>query len=537
MMRNLTLIKKCMLLGAVFFIVALSSIVVLISSVSRVEEGNNHLAERGIPVLNAGHELKLSVVQVQQWLTDISATRGLDGLNDGFDEAANNARRFRELVDQLITLDPLHRAEYEALLPSFEAYYSVGQKMAQAYVEQGPAGGNRMMEEFDGVAAAIAGQVDDLLNDITTRSDQLLVAQSDNLSSMQTMVFGALLVLVGLVTLIFYIMYSALRMLPLVVDELKRVASGDLSGNKRIARGRDEIGMLCEGLSEMKTQLKSLLTQVHATSQQLAASAEEMTAVTEQTRESISRQQMDINQIATAMNEMSASASEVAQNASLTSESAGHANTEARGGRSVVHSSINGIRSLAGSVNEAAGVIRQLEQHGVEIGSILDVIRGIAEQTNLLALNAAIEAARAGEQGRGFAVVADEVRTLASRTQQSTREIQAMIEQLQQGTRNAVSVMEQGREYTEKSVAQVEEAGSRLDMITSAVQSITDMNMQIATAAEEQSRVADEMSHSITDISHVSDETAQGAQHTSDASRQLAELSVQLQTLVGRFKV
>jgi methyl-accepting chemotaxis protein len=537
MFSHFTLIKKFVLLGVVFFSVALLSVVVLISSVSRVEKGNVYLAEHGIPVLNAGHELKLSVVQVQQWLTDISATRGLDGLNDGFDEAETNAQRFRGLVAKLVDLDPGHRQEYEGLLPSFEAYYTVGQKMARAYVEQGPAGGNRMMAEFDEVAAALSGQVDALLKDITGRSDRLLVTQTDNLSSMQTMVFGALLVLVGLVSFIFFILYGALRLLPLVVAELNRVAEGDLTGNRRIARGRDEIGMLCEGLSTMKSQLKGLLSQVSGTSNELASQAEQMTAITEQSRASLDRQQVDIDQLATAMNEMSATSHEVAQNAHLTSGSAGEANDEAQVGRNVVQESIQGMRGLAADVNTAADVIRQLDEQGEQIGSILDVIRGIANQTNLLALNAAIEAARAGEQGRGFAVVADEVRTLASRTQQSTEEIQSMIEQLQLGTRNAVAVMNKGRERSEQSVEHVVHAGRSLDSITSAVERINDMNLQIATAAEEQSKVAEEMSHSITGISHVSEETSQGAQHTAAASRQLAELSVQLQTLVSHFKV
>ena len=538
MLSNLTLIKKFMLLGAVFFSVVILSVVVLVSSVSQVEEGNVQLGEQAIPVLNAGHELKLSVVQVQQWLTDISATRGLDGLNDGFDEAANNAQLFKELVAQLVELDPQNRPEYEALLPTFDSYYAVGQQMAKAYVEHGPAGGNKRMAEFDGVAAAISEQVDSVLLDITERSDQLLLNQSDNLSSMQGMMFGSMVVLVGLVSIIFYIIYyGALRLLPKVVMEMKRIAEGDLSGSVRIAKGPDEIGMLCDGLSSMKTQLKGLLSEVSTTSNELASQAEQMTSVTEQTRSAIDRQQVDIDQIATAMNEMSATSGEVAQNASLTSGSARDANEEAKVGRSVVQASINGIRDLAKDVNEAAEVIRHLEEQGEQIGSILDVIRGIADQTNLLALNAAIEAARAGEQGRGFAVVADEVRNLASRTQQSTQEIQSMIEKLQQGTSSAVAVMEQGREKTDQSVEHIVQAGERLATITSAVESINDMNLQIATAADEQSKVAEEMSHSITGISHVSEDTAQGAQHTADASHQLAELSMQLQNLVGRFKV
>ncbi len=537
MFKNMTLIKKFVSLGAVFFAVVLISIGILISSVSSVQEGNTRLAERTIPILNAGHELKLSVVQVQQWLTDISATRGLDGLNDGFDEAASNAERFKQLVARLIALDPEHRARYEQLIPTFDAYYAVGQKMAQAYVEQGPAGGNKMMGEFDGVAAAISEQVDAVLEEITKRSSASLQQQTVNLSSMQWMVFGSLLVMVGLVGLIFFILYSAIRLLPMVVEELHRVAEGDLTNTQRIAKNKDEIGMLCDGLSTMKIKLKEVISLVSATSSNLAQHAEQMTSVTEQTRSAIDRQQIDIDQVATAMNEMSASASEVAQNANLTFDSASSASGEAQRGHEVVQASIAGIRELAADVNRASEVIRHLEAQGEEIGSILDVIRGIADQTNLLALNAAIEAARAGEQGRGFAVVADEVRNLASRTQQSTEEIQGMIEQLQEGTRNAVTVMEQGRAKSEGSVQHIEQAGERLGTITSAVQSINDMNHQIATAAEEQSKVAEEMSQSISGISQMSEETSQGAVHVAGASHELAEQSRKLQELVAQFKV
>ncbi|MCW8917864.1 MAG: methyl-accepting chemotaxis protein [Gammaproteobacteria bacterium] len=536
-MKNITLIRKFMVLGAFFLLVVVAALAVLVSSVSQVSDDSDALSQRLIPILHAGHELKLTVVQVQQWLTDISATRGLDGLNDGFDEAAANARRFGELVAELSRLDPQNSSQYEALRPTFDAYYQVGRKMAQAYVDEGPAGGNRMMGEFDEVAGEIARQVDTLLTDLSGRSDALLRDQAANLGTMQGRVFGSLIVLVVLALLNFYIIYRAIRLLPLVVAEMRRIADGDLGEEQRITDSNDEIGMLCEGLSGMKGQLKSLLTEVHTTSQRLATSAEEMTAITGQTLESISRQQMDISQIATAMHEMTATSHEVAQNAGLTSESARKANDEAQGGSRVVQSSVRGIQGLAGDVKRAAEVIGQLEVQSENIGSILGVIRGIAEQTNLLALNAAIEAARAGEQGRGFAVVADEVRTLASRTQESTREIQQMIEQLQQGTRRAVEVMGEGREKSVQSVTQVEEAGSRLNSITAAVESITEMNMQIATAAEEQSSVADEMAHRIADISSVTEETALGAQHTTDVSQQLALLSSQLQTLVGRFKM
>jgi len=536
-MKNLSLVKKFALLGSVFVIVVLITLAILMSSVSRLNESNDYIAERAIPILNSAHELKLSVVQVQQWLSDISATRGLDGLNDGFDEAKKNAERFRELITELKKMDPKNASSYDKMSTSFEDYYRVGKRMAQAYVDEGPAGGNKMMGDFDAVAATLSEQVNTTLASVRKRSNALLDQQVDGLAGLRDTVLISLLVLLGLASLTFYIMFAAIRMLPKIVDELGRIADGDLTNRERIAHSNDEMGALCDGLGNMKTKLKNMLSQVTSTSSQLASAAEEMTAVTEQTREAIVRQQNEINQVAAAMSEMSASAQEVADNATLTSDSAREADEQAIEGQGVVRDSITGIRSLAENVMEASDVIHRLEQDSEQIGTILDVIRGIADQTNLLALNAAIEAARAGEQGRGFAVVADEVRTLAQRTQQSTQEIQTMIEQLQNGARSAVQVMEQGRGRTEESVEKSTRAGSSLEAITAAVSRITDMNLQIASASHQQSTVAEDMARNINQISHVSEETSHGAEQTEQASQQLAHLATELQSLVHQFRV
>jgi len=236
------------------------------------------------------------------------------------------------------------------------------------------------------------------------------------------------------------------------------------------------------------------------------------------------------------MNQMNATVQEVARNAQHAASAAKEATDASDDGKKVVAKTIGVINTLASEVEGAAEVIQTLEQDSVDIGKVLDVIRGIAEQTNLLALNAAIEAARAGEQGRGFAVVADEVRTLASRTQTSTEEIDEMITRLQAGTNRAVKAMQVGTEQAQAGVDQAAEAGNSLESITQAIAQINDMNIQIANAAEEQSAVAEEINRNITNISDVADQAAGGARETTQASEQVAMLSEKLGGLVSQFK-
>ena len=262
-----------------------------------------------------------------------------------------------------------------------------------------------------------------------------------------------------------------------------------------------------------------------------------MSLVMEETKRDTLQQQSETSQVVTAMNEMTATVQEVARHATEAASAANKADHASVEGKKVVLSTMNAIEALSSEVHSAANVISQLEKDSENIGTVLDVIKGIAEQTNLLALNAAIEAARAGEQGRGFAVVADEVRTLASRTQQSTQEIQAMIENLQVGAQTAVKVMDESRAKAESSVSQAAKAGGSLEDITHSVSLINDMNTQIATAAEEQSAVAEEINRNIVNISEIVDRTADGANQTSIASEELASLAAQLQQLVNQFKV
>ncbi|MCP5441224.1 MAG: methyl-accepting chemotaxis protein [Chromatiaceae bacterium] len=329
---------------------------------------------------------------------------------------------------------------------------------------------------------------------------------------------------------------NAFRPLGKAAEAMAAIASGDLSVEVT-CNSNNEIAQMLAGMQAMREYLRGIIGAIHRATGDLNQVAIEAGQVAERSMSGAMQQKEDTDSVATAMTEMASTVHSVAGNASEAAEAARNADGQAKQGQSIVQATVTAIRSLADEVRSGAEAIERVRQESDAIGQILDVIRGIAEQTNLLALNAAIEAARAGEQGRGFAVVADEVRTLASRTQTSTTEIQAMIERLQKGTQQAVGVMESSRERAEVSETQVQSAGNALDAITAAVSHISAMNTQIANAAAEQGRVAEEINRNVINISEVAEQTVVGAGQSSAANERITGLAGELQGLVGRFRL
>ncbi|MBE7927244.1 HAMP domain-containing methyl-accepting chemotaxis protein [Pseudomonas saudiphocaensis] len=318
--------------------------------------------------------------------------------------------------------------------------------------------------------------------------------------------------------------------------DVERIASGDLATRRAVTR-RDEMGTLQRGIQSMGETLRELIGGIRDGVSQISSAAEELSAVTTQTSAGANSQREETDQVATAMHEMSATVHEVARNAEQAAQAATEADIQARDGNRLAAEVVTQIERMANEVIRSSEAMTALQRDSDKIGSVMGVIRTVAEQTNLLALNAAIEAARAGEAGRGFAVVADEVRGLAQRTQQSTEEIEQLVSALHSGTQQVASIMQSSRELTESSVELTRQTGSALADITTTVSNIQAMNQQIATAAEEQSAVAEEISRSVVHVRDVSEQTASASEQTAAATHELARLGSQLQSMVSRFRI
>ncbi|MBB2895746.1 methyl-accepting chemotaxis protein [Pseudomonas sp. AS2.8] len=351
-------------------------------------------------------------------------------------------------------------------------------------------------------------------------------------------VLGVISAVAVVLTVVLAVLYTRSILQPLrqVLTINQRIADGDLRVSA-VAEGRDEMADLMRATVQMQQTLRDTVSHIGEASTQLASAAEEMNAVTEEGSRGLQRQNSEVEQAATAVNEMTAAVEEVARNAASASTSAQQSERSTGLGAARVTETVNAIQSLTGTVSHTSEQIVALAGQAQGIATVVDVIRGIAEQTNLLALNAAIEAARAGEQGRGFAVVADEVRALAHRTQESTREIEQMIGGIQSGSEGAVQAMQRSRDEATATLKIANEAGAALAEIARSITEINERNFLIATASEEQAQVARSVDQNLVSIRDLSIQTSAGAHQTAAAAHEVSRLAVDMNRLVGRFSV
>ncbi|MEN5150662.1 methyl-accepting chemotaxis protein [Pseudomonas orientalis] len=469
-------------------------------------------------VSNAKEEFLLARYEVRGYTNNVNA-----------ENEARAAAQIEKTIAGLKSLNAVFGSSQQAALSALETALGAYRSAVQSY-KAANANIVAARAEMTTQGADIV-TISDKLYDIQLDRRDAESAQARSLQLISTL----LALLVGIIAA-WVITRQITRPLQDTLAVVERIASGDLSHNIQVTR-RDELGVLQQGIQRMGTTLRELISGIRDGVTQIASAAEELSAVTEQTSAGVNSQKIETDQVATAMHEMTATVQEVARNAEQASLAAADADGQARAGDKVVAEAIAQIERLAAEVARSTDAMTHLQQESNKIGSVMDVIKAVAEQTNLLALNAAIEAARAGEAGRGFAVVADEVRGLAQRTQKSTEEIEGLVAGLQNGTQQVANAMNNSRSLTDSSVDLTRKAGASLENITRTVSNIQSMNQQIAAAAEQQSAVAEEISRSIVNVRDVSEQTATASDETAKSSVELARLGSQLQQMVSHFRV
>nr|WP_322977936.1 methyl-accepting chemotaxis protein [Pseudomonas sp. C11] len=540
-LRNMSIAPRAGLgFGLVALLVLLMGIWMLVT-LKHINEQSQQVEDNWVPSIVALNDLSQTVLRVRaltlRVLVDRDVTKSVPTLKRS---------------DELLAHAKAMQGTYEALISSAEErqIFEQFQVAENDYLTE-RAEVLRLAQSGD-FAAAVARFEEGTLNRhadalavslgaLAKLNDEGVNAATESISSANSEarygVFVAIALALG-ITVVLAIVLTRSIVAPLgeAVQAAESVAAGDLTQAIQAA-GKDEPARLLAALKAMQGSLRGTIQSIADSSNQLASASEELHAVTEDATRGLHQQNTEIEQAATAVNQMTAAVEEVARNAVSTSEASRESNTTAQRGRQQVRQTVDSIGQLAADVTETSAEVEQLAQRVHEISKVLDVIRAIAEQTNLLALNAAIEAARAGEAGRGFAVVADEVRALAHRTQQSTREIEQMIGGIQNGTERAVSAMQSSNGRARSTLEVAQAAGVALEQITQAISSINERNLVIASASEEQAQVAREVDRNLVNIRDLSLQTSAGANQTSAASQELSRLAVDLNGLVARFKV
>lgn len=538
--RSLTIGKRSTLGFGLIGLLVLFLGLFALNQMTNMRNESKEVDENWLPSIMALSELNVTVMRIRANTLRLA----LAGESQMVQETAQRLTQLRSEVAQrdadyakrVTTAD--ERAAYERFKQSFEQYLLLQQRVVEHVVR-----GERAQ-----AVTIINGEINGHADNVTASLNQLLTINSEEAGGaadrasaqydtafswvVATLVFAAAIT----VTLAWVFTRSVVGPLGTAVSVAERIAGGDLTGDF-VVEGNDEPARLLTSLKAMQANLRSTIQGIADSSNQLASAAEELNAVTEDSTRGLHQQNHEIEQAAAAVNEMTAAVDEVARNAVATSEASQDSNDTAQRGRKQVMQTVESINLLASDVTNTAGEVEHLAGQVRDISKVLEVIRSIAEQTNLLALNAAIEAARAGDAGRGFAVVADEVRALAHRTQQSTGEIEQMIGSVHQGTDKAVHAMQSSNERARTTLEMARAAGEALDGITSAISQISERNLVIASASEEQAQVAREVDRNLVNIRDLSLQSSAGANQTSAASQELARLAIDLNGLVARFQV
>jgi methyl-accepting chemotaxis protein len=516
--------KFLLLVGLIFFSLLLQSLLVYQNSAS-TEEGLQREHQLVIPMLESLDQLEIDIIQIQQWLTDISATRGQNGLNDGLSLAERYYQSALKDIDELNSYQEVLSIDASKIKKHIEQFYLSGKQMAQAYVDGGPEKGNPMMTHFD----ASSEQLQQTIISLKDKVEQVRLQEKTELlerastSMMTAKISLAVITIISLVLAFFahHMLFKPLTSFRKHFDAINQ-GSADLNFRFEIERN-DEVGAIKQQFNQFLEKIGLLVQDITAHADNLAMESQQIKSMAGSNRENANQQKDEVDLFATAMEEMGATSNEVAQGTEQVSHEVKLAEESLGKSAHLSQQTQTSIETASQAVQESSDIIAHLEQHTAKIGTMVDIIKSIAEQTNLLALNAAIEAARAGEQGRGFAVVADEVRSLASRTQDSTQEINDVIQELQQTATHAVNTMTNCRQLMDTSVESAIENQASIQSVNQTMALITSMTIQTATAMEEQSSVVNEHAHNVVRVKDMAEQSADAADHQLELANRIDE--------------
>lgn len=539
-LRNMNIAPRAFtgftLIGALMLILG----VFALNQMSKIRSAGEDIVQNSVPSIKALDEFSQISLRQRALAYRLLVNREPDiqqKTMELLDTRSQQIRAAQTAYEKLIS-SPQERAAYDQYVQLMGQYRQIEDRMKTL-------SRNNQLEELRTFLNTDLLPNSDAINTVLNRLVEINNAQAedfnqkaaDQYSSAFNLVVTLLVIATGLTLLFAWLLTNSITQpIAKALSAAEEIAEGNLT-RPIVVDGTDEAGRLLQAMLKMQEKLRDTLQRISGSATQLASAAEELNSVTDESARGLTQQNNEIEQAATAVNEMTSAVEEVARNAVSTSEASKNATTSAGDGRDLVQETVSAIERMSADVQSTATLIGDLANESRDIGKVLDVIRGLADQTNLLALNAAIEAARAGEAGRGFAVVADEVRALAHRTQQSTSEIERMIGSIQSGTEHAVDSMRNSTERAESTLNIARGAGLSLDTINSAIVEINERNLVIASAAEEQAQVAREVDRNLVNIRDLSVQSATGANQTSAASNELSRLALDLNNMVGRFSL